>query len=170
MSLRLVVQPQHCIGCRSCELACAFTHGRDGMPGASRCQTLTVGKDEYVPVLCLQCDNAACAQVCPVGAITSDRGRGVLLVDHERCIRCMACTVACPFGNIHFDPGMDSVSKCDLCTGYGNYPRCAMFCPTKCLTVEQVEAPPEGEAEPPRVLRRPDYVTPVTMAGVSRAR
>ena len=136
MQKRLVVQPQLCIGCRACEMACAFTHGANGQPGATRCQTITVGKDEYVPMLCLQCDNAACVQSCPVEAITRNEDTGVVLVDMEKCMLCMACTVACPFGNMHFDAPKTSVIKCDLCAGHGDDPRCAMFCPTKCLTVE----------------------------------
>jgi len=136
-ALRLVVQPQHCIGCRACEMACAFSHGSGGQPGASRCVTLTVGKEQYVPMLCLQCEHAACVAACPVEAITLDRASGVIRVDPEICIRCMACTVACPFGNMHFDPAQQLVHKCDLCAGCGDYPRCAMFCPTKCLTVER---------------------------------
>ncbi len=137
MSLRLVIQPQHCIGCRACEMACAFTHGKDGQPAASRCQTLTVGQEEYVPLMCLQCDHAACVESCPVSALQMHE-KGVVLVDREKCIRCMACVVACPFGNMHFDPAQQLIHKCDLCTGYGDYPRCAMFCPTKCLSVQQV--------------------------------
>lgn len=139
MPQRLVVQPQYCIGCRACEMACAFTHGQQGQPGKSRCMTLTMAvKDEYVPMLCLQCDNAACVQVCPVFAISRNEQTGVVLVDMDKCMLCMACTVACPFGNMHFDAPNRAVVKCDLCAGYGDNPRCAMFCPTKCLSVEQL--------------------------------
>ena len=140
-SLRLVVQPQHCIGCRACEMACAFTHGKDGQPGASRCQTVTVARDEYVPVLCLQCEHAACVQVCPVEAIAVDPATRIVHVDGERCVRCMACTVACPFGNMHVDAAAGTVHKCDLCKGHGDSPRCAMFCPTRCLQVERQDPP-----------------------------
>jgi anaerobic carbon-monoxide dehydrogenase iron sulfur subunit len=139
MTLRLVIQPQHCIGCRACEMACAFTHGKNGQIGASRCQTMTVGKSEYVPMMCLQCQHAACVQSCPVSAIALDEKTRRVIVDLERCIRCMACTVACPFGNMHFDPQTQVIHKCDLCAGYGEYPRCAMFCPTKCLSVDRAE-------------------------------
>ncbi len=138
MMLRLVVQPQHCIGCRACEMACAFSHGKDGQPAASRCQTITTGKDEYVPMMCLQCDHAACVQSCPVGALALDAASGVVLLDQDRCIRCNACVVACPFGNMHIDAALGRVHKCDLCAGCGDYPRCAMFCPTRCLTVERL--------------------------------
>ncbi len=135
--VRLVVQPQYCIGCRACEMACAFTHGTGGQPGASRCVTVTTGKDEYVPMFCMQCDNAACVQACPVGAITRDAATQQVHVNNDKCVLCMACTVACPFGNMHYDPLRALIHKCDLCTGYGDDPRCAMFCPTKCLSVER---------------------------------
>jgi anaerobic carbon-monoxide dehydrogenase iron sulfur subunit len=138
MTLRLVVQPQHCIGCRACEMACAFSHGKDGQPAASRCQTMTTGKDEYVPMLCLQCDKAACVQACPVGALSLNQGSGVVLLEQESCIHCLACVVACPFGNMHLDPTRGQVHKCDLCAGRGDFPRCAMFCTTRCLTVERL--------------------------------
>jgi anaerobic carbon-monoxide dehydrogenase iron sulfur subunit len=138
MSQRLVIQPQHCIGCRACEMACAFSHGAEGQPGDSRCQTITVAKDEYVPMICLQCDNAACVQACPVEALSLDAATAVVRLDVDRCVRCMACTVACPFGNMHFDVKATLVHKCDLCRGCGDYPRCAMFCPTDCLQVEKV--------------------------------
>ena len=139
MSVRLVIKPQHCIGCRACELACAFSHGGgNGQMGAARCQTVTVGKDEFVPMMCLQCDNAACVQACPVDAITRDEDNKLVLVDNDLCIRCMACTVACQFGNMHFDPAAELIHKCDLCQTAGGTPRCAMFCTTECLSVETV--------------------------------
>ena len=138
MSLRLVIQPQHCIGCRACEMACAFTHGTEGQPAASRCVTVTLDlkAENYVPMICLQCDHAACVTSCPSGAISRSEETQVVYVDQQKCIRCMACTVACPFGNMHFDPAQKQIHKCDLCAGCGDYPRCAMFCPTKCLSVE----------------------------------
>ncbi len=134
MTLRLIVTPRKCTGCRSCELACAFTHGEGGQPGTSRCATLTVASTEFVPMLCLQCDHAACIDVCPVGAVTRDASTEVVHVDEARCIRCFACTVACPFGNMHLDRDASAVLTCDLCAGHGGDPRCARFCPTGALT------------------------------------
>ena len=138
MSLRLVVEPHLCTGCRSCELACAFTHGQNGRPGASRCITISKNEEEHVSVLCLQCDHAACVKVCPVTAITQDEATRIVHVDQDICIQCQACTVACPFGNMQFDPATNQVAKCDLCATHGGYPRCTLFCPTKSLTVESV--------------------------------
>jgi len=107
--------------------------------------TLTVGKDEYVPMFCLQCDDAACVKSCPVSALSMDEQRHVVVLDSDTCVRCMACTVACPFGNMHVDIAQDLVHKCDLCTGHGEYPRCALFCPVGCLTVEEIVDEPVAE-------------------------
>ncbi len=139
MSLRLVIQPQFCIGCRACEMSCAFTHGSEGNPAAARCQTVTLAApaESYVPMMCLQCAHAACVTACPTGAVRRDGGTGVVVVDNDLCVRCMACTVACPFGNMHFDPAQALIHKCDLCRGHGGYPRCAMFCPTDALKVDR---------------------------------
>ena len=136
MAKQLVVQPHLCSGCRACEMACAFTHGNNGQPGKSRCLSLTVATNEYVPMLCMQCDFAACIQVCPANAIKRHQLTSIVQIDQKKCVKCMACTVACPFGNMHFDAVNRAVVKCDMCEDHGNDPRCAMFCPTKCLSLE----------------------------------
>ena len=59
-------------------------------------------------------------------------------LDAERCVRCMACTVACPFGNMHFDRRGSLVHKCDLCPAAATTRAARMFCPTECLQVEKV--------------------------------
>ncbi len=73
-----------------------------------------------------------------MSAIARNEDTNVVLLDMEKCIQCMACTVACPFGNMHVEIAKTEVVKCDLCSGFGDNPRCAMFCPTKCLSVEMV--------------------------------
>ena len=138
MMKRLVVHPHHCIGCKACEVACAFTHGNSGQPGTSRCVIVETATDEFVPMLCLQCAEAACVQVCPSGALRKDADAGVVRLDQSRCVQCMACTVVCPFGNVHVDTSKNRVVKCDLCEGFDNEPRCARYCPQECLTVELV--------------------------------
>lgn len=46
--------------------------------------------------LCRQCEDAPCANVCPNGAISRDKG--FVHVMQERCIGCKTCVVACPYG------------------------------------------------------------------------
>jgi Fe-S-cluster-containing hydrogenase component 2 len=131
MIYRLHVTPDRCIGCRTCELACAFSHPAEGMGiGMSRISTLDQGNNVFIPLLCLQCENAACVQACPVEALVRNEKTGAIEVNEERCIKCLACVTACPFGNMYTDAMHQNVFKCDLCKGQ---PKCAMFCPTRTL-------------------------------------
>jgi anaerobic carbon-monoxide dehydrogenase iron sulfur subunit len=131
MSKRLQVTPARCIGCRTCEIACAFSHPADGGPGFTRIRAFPVRPPEHgIPVVCLQCDAAACVSVCPTQALQRDDRTGAILVAEERCIRCRACVFACPWGNVGFDDRRSTVYKCDLC---GGDPQCARYCPSRAL-------------------------------------
>ena len=87
-----------CIACGKCELACAFAHGSDGRPAKTRINIHRRGPDLGTPIVCLQCDSAACKAVCPVDAIDWNESTGALEVSRERCIRCRMCVAACPLG------------------------------------------------------------------------
>ena len=69
------------------------------------------------PLMCLQCDTAACEKVCPSGALKRNEATGALVVDDAKCIRCKMCVQACPFGNIAYDPAKSRILRCDLCDG-----------------------------------------------------
>lgn len=131
MSRRLLITPSRCTGCRTCEIACAFSHPIGGEPGRSAIRALpTAVPDRGTPVVCLQCGTAACVAVCPTAALARDERTGAIAFLASRCIACRACVYACPFGNITFDEPTLRVVKCDLCDGN---PRCAQFCPTRTL-------------------------------------
>jgi Fe-S-cluster-containing hydrogenase components 1 len=83
----------------------------------------------------MQCDNAACATVCPVGAITRDDRTGALIVNHVRCIKCTMCVNACPFGCSDYDSISGSIIKCDLC---GGDPECAKNCPSGAISFQDI--------------------------------
>lgn len=137
MNSRFIVTPILCTGCRTCELACSFTHAINGKPGRSRIYPLPGGfKDLYVPVVCLQCEDPACVKSCLVNAITLNEETGAYEINHEKCVRCMACVAACPFGCSLFDRQHNLVVKCDLC---GGDPACAHFCPSKALVWREIQ-------------------------------
>ncbi|HNU68357.1 MAG TPA: 4Fe-4S dicluster domain-containing protein [Myxococcota bacterium] len=131
------VVPEKCVACGKCELACAFAHGQDGVPGVSRIRIYRRGPEAGVPIICLQCDSAACAAACSVGAIKWNVETGALEVDRDKCVGCMMCVAACPFGNIYMEPGLDKAAKCDLC---GGKPQCVAFCPTGAIAYVPTEA------------------------------
>ncbi|MBK7143278.1 MAG: 4Fe-4S dicluster domain-containing protein [bacterium] len=141
MNHRFMVKPDLCTGCRTCELACSFTHQVDGKPGRSRIYPLAGGfKDLYVPVVCFQCEDPACVKSCLVNAITLNPVTGAYEIDPKVCVRCMACVAACPFGCSLHDKLHNLVIKCDLC---GGDPVCAHFCPTKALEWKEIVLPQE---------------------------
>ncbi|MFB3817929.1 MAG: 4Fe-4S dicluster domain-containing protein [Candidatus Methylomirabilales bacterium] len=119
-----------CVACGKCELACAFTHGRDGLPGASRISVIRSGPDRGTPVTCLQCHDAACVAACPADALVREPATGAIRTREARCLRCGMCVAACPFGNMRWEAAGGRAIKCDLC---GGEPRCVPFCPTRAL-------------------------------------
>ncbi len=137
MKYTFVVNPKLCIGCRTCELACSFAHQVNGKPGKSRITVLSGGKkDLWVPVVCLQCDDPACVKSCLVDALRRNPETGAVELNQDKCVKCMACVAACPFGCSLFDEQNEMIVKCDLC---GGDPVCAHFCPTKALSYQPLE-------------------------------
>ncbi|MEM4246418.1 MAG: 4Fe-4S dicluster domain-containing protein, partial [Candidatus Bathyarchaeia archaeon] len=122
----LFTNPRTCIGCRACEIACAYSHYRENNP--SRALLHIVKYEEHsldIPVVCHHCDKAPCIQACPVAAITRSQKSHAVLIDKDKCIGCRECVTACPFHVIIVDPKTGDVVKCDLCEGE---PRCAKVC------------------------------------------
>lgn len=116
-----------CIGCGACEAACDFIH--DGRPYIKLYKT-SMGLE--VPVSCLHCAKAPCIEVCPTGAMTRD-SEGAVYVIASKCIGCMACLYACPFGIPELDKAARISTKCDLCSAQrklGLEPGCSSICPT----------------------------------------
>ncbi len=132
MEKTFVVIPEKCTGCRSCELACAYSHPMaSGQPGNPRIHAYNTKPplERGIQVVCLQCDTAACMEACPAFALQRNLMTGAIEVHLDRCINCHACFNACSFGNIVLDPN-SRVAKCDLCKGD---PKCVQFCPTGAL-------------------------------------
>ncbi|HOC17888.1 MAG TPA: 4Fe-4S dicluster domain-containing protein [Vicinamibacterales bacterium] len=158
MAIVLRVVTDRCNGCGNCEMACAFVHARGTRPAQPRIHVL--GRQTSpgcgTPILCLQCDEPACVEVCPIQALSRDEATGAIRLDEARCIRCRSCVAACPFGNVAWDAAQRAVVKCDLC---GGDPQCARFCPTGALSSRTGVSPVRDTA-----------ASPVRDAGVSPVR
>lgn len=123
----LMLSPEKCLGCRTCELACSFDKIRAFNPKISRVSVLSYDEAAIsVPIMCMQCEDPSCMKVCPTSAIYRVED-GTVSVDAKKCIGCKLCISACPLGNITFSPVEKKVVKCDLC---GGEPKCAKLCPS----------------------------------------
>lgn len=140
MTSFIMANPADCIGCRTCEIACALEHVTESAPFAPRLTVLRL--DTFsVPVMCHQCENAPCVGACPVGALRMGNER--VEADPARCIGCQSCVVACPFGVISIaatENAPATIVKCDLCMERERGPACIDVCPTAALSKMTAEA------------------------------
>lgn len=158
MNQFIVADPNRCIGCRTCEIACALAHGPgDALAKGTVDQgfnpRLKVVKTAKItaPVQCRHCEDAPCANACPNKAIVNTKQ--TIQVDETVCIGCKNCILACPFGVMDIVPqvvegetcvqnGLKLVSeegihdkanmvalKCDLCIQRPQGPACVEVCP-----------------------------------------
>jgi molybdopterin-containing oxidoreductase family iron-sulfur binding subunit len=52
---------------------------------------------QALPVLCMQCEEPSCLEVCPTGA-TVKQDDGIVIVEKDKCMGCKYCMMACPYG------------------------------------------------------------------------
>jgi formate dehydrogenase iron-sulfur subunit len=142
MSKALLYDATLCIGCKQCEQACAEKNklpynqtvaGEDRQSDHKFTVVLTKG-DKFMRRLCMNCQDPACASVCPVGAMrkTAD---GPVIYEESRCMGCRYCMVACPFGvpKYEWSKVLPRVQKCTMCAdrvAAGKPTACAEACPT----------------------------------------
>ncbi len=130
------IDPSRCIGCNACVAACAEC---DTHAGISMIHLETVEREDTVqttPVICMHCDEPACAAVCPADAIKRTADGVVQSSLKPRCIGCSNCVFACPFGVPKYVAQIDQMMKCDMCydrTSVGKKPMCATVCPSQAL-------------------------------------
>jgi Fe-S-cluster-containing hydrogenase component 2 len=119
-----------CTGCRICQLACSLAMTGGYNPRRARLAVLPKTEHLYhLPVVCSQCENAACMQVCPVNAITRTPG-GTVVIDADTCVGCGLCARYCPLEMVRLDPDTQKAVKCELCRGE---PACTAACPAGAL-------------------------------------
>jgi hydrogenase-4 component A len=97
MNRFVIAEPKLCIGCYTCMPACVIVHQAAGLQAHPRL-VVTQTPHGTMPVQCRQCDDAPCAKVCPVGAITQTED--AIQINESTCIGCKMCALACPFGAI----------------------------------------------------------------------
>lgn len=144
----------YCIGCQSCEMACAESNG---LPELDPEDYPEVGKKRkaneyrrtvinayetskgefYVKTQCMQCAQPACASACLTKAMYKTH-EGSVIWREEKCMGCRYCMVSCPFDAPKFEYHSPNpkIQKCDMCferVKEGQLPACAENCPAEAL-------------------------------------
>lgn len=144
-----------CIGCRSCEVACAKANKLPFVPdiekdGALEKERKTSFKQRtvvnryktkkgnvYVKKQCMHCWQPACASACLTNAMEK-HAEGPVTWNGNKCMGCRYCMVACPFEipKYEYESWNPRVEKCTMCwerLEQGKLPACVSVCPTNAL-------------------------------------
>lgn len=85
---------------------------------------------------CMHCENPACVQVCPSGALHVDEKTGLVAVNEEACVGCQYCSSACPFDVPRYHGANSKINKCTGCVDrieQGKSPACVQTCSPEAL-------------------------------------
>lgn len=147
---------ERCTGCKTCMLACKdykdlpiglayrkvyeVTYGACELTHEGYINNSTVSYN--VSLSCNHCKKPACTKVCPTHAMHKDEESGIVLVDHQRCIGCGYCHMACPYNVPKVDEELGQSRKCDACAERvvtGEKPVCVEACPARALDFGDIE-------------------------------
>lgn len=155
---RVYVDFSRCLGCKTCEIACATAHSSSRRPEAPlqldlyvaiaedpapapRVRVIPISTTYYpqisMPIQCRHCEKPLCVAACVTGALGKEP-EGLVYFKAERCIGCRMCVMLCPYGAVRVDRRIGTAVKCDLCP-QEDTPACVKSCPTKALIYAEEE-------------------------------
>ena len=146
----ILVNYDRCIGCRTCSAVCYDSHREKGF-GMVEFSPIEE-PHSLVPQYCRHCDQPACAEACPTGALQKVES-GEVVRRPGLCVGCRSCSYACPFGVIEPMLRRHLPPKCDGCASLvdsGGMPLCVSICPSGAL-----EYVPAEELEKREILGVP---------------
>ncbi|HHV23169.1 MAG: 4Fe-4S dicluster domain-containing protein [Methanosarcina sp.] len=164
----VMIRPERCLSCRSCEVACAVAHsdsknlfsaiGENPIPKKRISLMYIPDLGISLPITCRHCEDAPCASVCPTKALHQDETASTVSYNPDRCVDCWTCSAVCPrfislyhlilvmgcwTSSMTHNRGIISRQaeagiKCDLCEGR-DLPACVEACPTHALIFSEME-------------------------------
>lgn len=146
-SYAMLIDASHCTGCGACRIACQMQWQLPPERYYNSLEYREQGKfpmvkQEIVPIQCMHCDNAPCISVCPTRA-NYKRSDGIVLIDHNKCIGCKTCMIACPY-HVRQLNASGVPEKCRFCAEYaaeGGQPPCASTCMNEVRVFGDMEDP-----------------------------
>jgi Fe-S-cluster-containing dehydrogenase component len=153
----MLVDLTACVGCRTCEAACADANGLpapaepSGEAGASTARrttsdqqwvvvnrTETPGGEVFARQQCMHCVEPACTSACLTKALYKTE-EGPVIWRADKCMGCRFCMVSCPFDvpKFEYHSANPRIQKCQMCWSRqkdGQKPACVEACPTGAVT------------------------------------
>jgi benzoyl-CoA reductase subunit BamC len=131
---KIIVDHKKCIGCRTCESACALKHAENVLNAKkSRIKIFEVGP-LFLPVFAGPYTEAACSN------------RRTMNFEGVEVDECIICPASCPAKPVFKDPDGDIAIKCDLC-GEPPDPECCKVCLCGAITFVDDKKPVGQTAE-----------------------
>ena len=141
-----------CVGCQSCEYACAEANGLPEPLGAPEIGVIrktdetrrtvvnaydTSKGEVYIKRQCMHCNQPACYAACLTQAMHKTK-EGPVIWRGDKCMGCRYCMVSCPFDAPKFEyhSANPKITKCDMCFNRlqeGKIPACVENCPAEAI-------------------------------------
>ena len=142
-----------CIGCQSCEFACAEANSLEEPTGEPEIGVLRDTDEKHRTVVnlfntskgeffakkqCLHCNQPACDAACLTQAMHKTE-EGPVIWRGDKCMGCRFCMISCPFDVPKFEyfSANPKIEKCDMCRDRqlaGDMPACVEACPAEALS------------------------------------
>jgi formate dehydrogenase iron-sulfur subunit len=152
----MLVDLTACVGCRTCEAACAEANGlpEPAYDATTVDETLrTTSERQWVVVnrhatskgevfarrQCMHCLQPACTSACLTKALYKTP-EGPVVWRESKCMGCRFCMISCPFDvpKFEYHSAVPRIQKCRMCWDRlqaGQKPACVENCPAEALTV-----------------------------------
>lgn len=151
----MLIDLKSCNGCKACMTACKANHsipvgeheGREYYRIWSA--EVELGAFPYVirnmtPLLCMQCEEPPCVDVCPIPGAIYRREDGIVLINEEKCNGCKLCIPACPYGALYLREDKGVIDKCTFCVeniDEGLPLECVKACPADAMFFGDLDNP-----------------------------
>jgi len=150
----VLVDARNCVNCKACQISCKMWNGnepdpntyKDSFTSSTFCWVQECKYTGSFPNVnyhtakrqCMHCEEPACVEACPQdGRAIHKEPDGIVLINHENCIRCESCTDACSFGGVpRLDEDANMMKKCTFCVDRvrkGIAPACVDTCIAEAL-------------------------------------